>query len=240
MTKYNKNQNNPEDYTARDAYRDKTVAGVYDNKRFKSFRGRLGNWLDKRAINLALDCLPQAKGLILDIPCGTGRITSMIAEAGYTAIAADISLEMINVARNLFANSPVGFLDSIQSDATHLPLPDGEFACVTAIRFMGHIPPATRVEILRELGRVSQRYVIVDYSVSNPIINFRRWVENSIRTKDWGFKKNWSWEPVPKRQLKEEFRAANLQAVRWFPKIRFFSDASIVLLKRGQNLTLGQ
>ena len=232
MTKNNANQGSPEDYTARDAYRDETVASVYDNKRFKSFRGRLGNWLDKRAINLALNYLPQIEGLILDIPCGTGRITSMIAEAGYTAIAADVSFEMINVARNNFTKDSIDVLDFIQTDATYLPFPDGEFVCVTAIRFMGHIPPATRVEMLREFGRTSQKYVIVDYSVSNPIVNFRRWVENLIRAKDWGFKKNWGWQSVSRQQLEEEFRDANLQAVHWFPKIRFLSDASIVLLKR--------
>jgi len=238
MTKYTKNENSSVGYTARDAYRDETVAGLYNNKRFKSLRGRLGNWLDKRAINLALDYLPQIEGNILDIPCGTGRVTSMITEAGYTAIAADVSLEMINVARNHFAKSSCDILDFVQSDATHLPFPNRKFACVTAIRFMGHIPATTRVKMLRELGRVSQGYIIVDYSVSNPIINFRRWIENSIKTKDWGFKKNWSWESVPKQQLEEEFSAADFQAVRWFPKIHFFSDASIVLLKR--KLTLDQ
>lgn len=232
MTNRDENPNIAKNYEARDAYRDEAVASLYDVVRFKSIRGRVGNWLDKRAINLALDCLPQSEGLVLDIPCGTGRITSMIAEAGYTAIAADISLEMINVARDRFASSPVAFLDSVQVDAVRLPFSDRALVCATAIRFMGHIPPDVRIEILRELARVSNRYIIVDYSVSHLITNIRRWIENSLKTKNWGFKKNWSWQTIPKHQLDNEFCTAGLQAVRWFPKARFFSDASIVLLER--------
>jgi len=224
-----------ENYEARSAYRDGTVASLYDNVRFKSLRGRIGNWLDRRALNLALACLPQSEGLILDVPCGTGRITSMIVAAGYTAIAADVSLEMINVARNRFANSPAAPLGSVQTDAAYLPFPDGGVVCATAIRFMGHIPSDIRVEILRELARVSNKHVIVDFSVSHPFTNMRRWIESSLKTKNWGFKKNWHWQVISKHQLDEEFRAAGLQAVRWFPKARGFSDASIVLLERNDD-----
>ncbi|MBN2390468.1 MAG: hypothetical protein JXR84_07090, partial [Anaerolineae bacterium] len=121
-------------------------------------------------------------------------------------------------------------LGYVQADAAHLPFRSHMFACATAIRFLGHIPPATRVDMLRELARVSQGYIIVDYCVFNPIINIRRQLDYRIRGKKLGFDKDWTWQSIPKRQLEGEFQAANLKAVQWFAKMPFFSDAWMVLL----------
>jgi ubiquinone/menaquinone biosynthesis C-methylase UbiE len=222
-------QSQSEAYAAQTAYRDKTVAAQYEQRRFSNWRGRLGDWLDKRAFNLALKHLPRDGGIILDIPCGTGRVTAWIVEAGYKVVGADIAVEMIAVARDRpsFFEASLGY---IQTDAVHLPFRSKTLSCVTAIRFWGHIPSATRVQVLRELARVSQGYVIADYCVFNPMINIRHRVDHWFRSKSMGFNQSWTWQSIPRHQLEREFQAADLKAVKWFAKLRFLSDAWIVLL----------
>lgn len=217
-------------YTAETAYRDEKVATQYDRRRFGGWRGRLGDWLDKRALQRALDRLPQKDGTILDIPCGTGRITSYLVAKDYKVTAADVSAEMISVAQDCLTDRLVHVRGYVQANATCLPFRDEAFACVTAIRFMGHIPPSTRVQILHELARVSQGHVISDYCVYNPIIDIRRRIEHFLRARRLGFGQNWTWQSIPHHQLEDEFRAAGLYPVGWFAKMRFLSDAWMVLL----------
>jgi len=223
-----------ETYAAETAYRDEMIATQYDRRRFSSWRGRLGDWLDKRALQRALDHLPQEGSMILDVPCGTGRVTSYLIDNGYEVTAADISAEMIVVARGRLVDRFVRTRGYIQADAIRLPFCDAAFACTTAIRFMGHIPPSTRVQILRELARVSRGYVIADYCIYHPVVYMRRRIEHFLKTRRLGFDQDWIWQSIPKRQLEDEFRAAELQPVGWFAKMRPLSDAWVVLLARGE------
>lgn len=236
----NNHHEQAETYRAQVAYRDETVAVEYDRRRFKHLRGRLGDRLDKRGLKSALDCLSDREGVILDAPCGTGRMTSYMAALGYKVMAVDISIQMITVAQNRLTASPATPLYYIQADATHLPFRSKTFACATAIRFMGHLPSVVRIQTLRELARVSREYVIADYCVYHPFVNIRRRFEGWLRLRNLGFKQAWTWKAIPRRQLESEFQAANLQPVRWFAKFRFFSDAWMVLLAPRNTLTLHQ
>jgi 2-polyprenyl-3-methyl-5-hydroxy-6-metoxy-1,4-benzoquinol methylase len=227
------NQDDPslatEIYAAQTGYRNETVATQYDQRRFAGWRGRLGDWLDKHALELAFAHVPQAGGTVLDVPCGTGRITVYLAESGYKVLGADISAEMMKVARHRSTdyNVPMGF---VQTDAASLPFRNDSFMCATAIRFMGHIPSATRIQILRELARVSRGCIIADYCVSHPITDMRRRLERWLKTRQLGFTQSWTWQCIPKHALESEFQAAGLKAARWFAKARFLSDSWMVLL----------
>jgi ubiquinone/menaquinone biosynthesis C-methylase UbiE len=227
----NHGQDEPENYQARVAYQNKGVATQYDQTRFKNLRGRVGDWFDKRAIKRALESCRDCR-MVLDVPCGTGRITTFLIEQGYGVTAADVSVEMMAVARSRFTkcqNAPWGY---VQVDAAQLPFRNASFDCATAIRFMGHVPAPTRIQVLRELGRVSRGPIIIDYCIYHPMTHIRRRIEDLIRTRRLGFAQSWTWQSIPKAQLMSEFEAAGLQAVRWVAKIRLLSDAWIVLLQK--------
>ena len=85
------------DYKARSAYKDSKIVNEYDSKRFYSIRGKVINFLEKSAIEKAIKyiALPAASE-ILDLPCGTGRISIFLAEKGYKVMGGDISPEMID------------------------------------------------------------------------------------------------------------------------------------------------
>lgn len=217
-------------YEARVAYRDRSIAAQYDRRRFGSLRGWLGNWLDRRAIRAALGYIPRDGGLILDVPCGTGRVTYWLSEAGYGVIGADVAAEMIAIARDHLTGLPASSVGYVLADAAHLPFRKNAFSCVTAIRFLGHIPPEARVQMLREFARVGQDYIIADYCASFSVTRLWRWIQNRLRRGRLGFSQSWTWQSVSKRDLVREFRSAGLQPVRWFAKLRFLSDGWTVLL----------
>ena len=162
---------------------------------------------------------------ILDAPCGTGRFIGRLAECGFEMYGTDISTEMMQVAR-----SGIGDVDGIhgyvRADAEFLPFGDGAFDCVMSIRFFFHIDAATRVRILREMGRVSRRWLIIDYRHR---YNYRYAVWRTQRA--LGLTEI-PLDRVDRAQLEQEFSAAGLRVLRILPVTRLFSDKWIVLCEK--------
>lgn len=156
-------------------YQDPAVAGAYDRERFTPWAGRLFDFLEKRAIRRLLRApLHEHPALsMLDVPCGTGRITELLLQLGTVVAAGDISAEMIDVARARLC--PAGKrLEFRPLDLDHLNLPDRSFDLVTCIRLFHHLDSPSRQRVLAELARVSRRYVLINVSLSTPFYRLRR------------------------------------------------------------------
>jgi len=134
-------------------YDREAVAGAYDARRFAGLRGRLHHAREVREILRALDGI-GARGAILDVPCGTGRIIEVLARRG-SSVGCDASRAMLAIAR---ARSPAPLVLARLPD---LPFRDGAFEAVACIRFLMHVRGGDRIRALRELARVS-RLVIAD------------------------------------------------------------------------------
>lgn len=206
----------------KDFYQSDAVAEDYDRHRFTTparQRRNLREW------NTTLRALQRAAGtrVVLDLPCGTGRFTGNLALAGYEVIAADISVPMMRQAAakpELAHDNVIGF---VQADAEHIPLGTGSVDCVMSIRFMHHIDPQTRRRILREMGRVSRRWLAAEYHHRYA----PRWVVWRIATA-LGLRRK-PLAHVSRRQLQSEFRDAGLSIVDVLATRRGLSDKWIVL-----------
>jgi len=76
------------------------TAGIYDKQRFSGFTGE---WGQNRQISILKNLLRDCSGKnILEIGCGTGRITEVLADFGAHVTATDISREMLQVAQDRF------------------------------------------------------------------------------------------------------------------------------------------
>jgi ubiquinone/menaquinone biosynthesis C-methylase UbiE len=202
-------------------YRDGAVAQDYDFHRFgskKRARRNAGKW---RAICKALALTPDVT-TILDLPCGTGRFTGPLAESGYDVVGSDISLEMMQVAQGKTAEER-GVRGYLQADAEALPFATDGIDCVMCIRFLFHVDAAARVRILREMGRVSRRGLIVDirhrYSTRYVLWSLKRRL-GLTRSK---------LPRVSRAEMEAEFHGAGLVVRRIIPVARFFSDKWIVV-----------
>jgi len=117
---------------------------------------RLAGALDRMPIEqavLGLFCeLTLAAGLgatVADIGCGTGRLAPYLAARGLSVWGADLSPEMIRVARR---DQP-GFRFDV-ADVRDLPMPDASLAGVVCWYSLMFLAPPARPAAFRELARV--------------------------------------------------------------------------------------
>ena len=98
---------------------------------------------------------------MLEIACGTGRFTVMLAERGADIVGLDISGPMLQQGRQKARDAGVSdHLELMRGDAGRLPFPDDHFDTVFAMRFF-HLAdtPAT---FLSEMRRVTKDQVFFD------------------------------------------------------------------------------
>lgn len=205
----------------REFYRDSAVAADYDRHRFATFARLRRNARKWRAIEIALGEAGSVQS-VLDVPCGTGRFTGTLADRGLLVVASDISIEMMRVSATKTAGNP-RVTGHVQADAERLPLKTGSVDCVMSIRFLFHCDAATRVRILREMKRVSRRWLVVDYRhrYSYRWIKWRALTALGLTHKPL--------ERVTRAQLDQEFASAGLAIRRIVPVNRVFSDKWVVL-----------
>jgi len=139
-------------------YQTDEVAQAYDAKRF-SRGGRLIDRREKRAVLEALTPIEDRR--VLEIACGTGRFTVMLAERGADIVGLDISSAMLSQGREKARAAGVtDRIEFLRGDAARLPFPDDHFDTVFAMRFF-HLAD-TPAKFLAEMCRVSKEQVFFD------------------------------------------------------------------------------
>ena len=127
----------------REIYSRKEIVEVYDWRRFG---GESGRHVDLREKQCVKDLLKGVNGKVLEVACGTGRITDFLLTEGFNVIGMDFSVEMLKISKKK-VNAQF-----FRSDALNLPLRENYFDAVVAIRFFHHyndIKP-----FLKEIKRV--------------------------------------------------------------------------------------
>lgn len=139
-------------------YQAADVAAEYEEKRFS----RGGRLIDRREKEAVLDAIGPVEGKkVLEIACGTGRFSVMLAERGADVVGLDISAEMLDEARQKArAASVADTVEFLRGDAGRLPFPDDHFDAVFAMRFF-HLAD-TPAEYLSEIRRVSSGQIMFD------------------------------------------------------------------------------
>ena len=167
---------NPHDHPAKQAWQSPEQAALYrrsrDPAQFKRYHREekiIGDWFE---------ALPR-NALVLDIPCGAGRLLPTITQRGFRYVGADFSLAMVNEARQETTNHQVvGFL---RADAEHLPLADNSVDCVVIWRLFHHLSePRVRETMLREAARVSRDRVLISFHHALSFTAFRKFVQRTL------------------------------------------------------------
>ncbi len=139
-------------------YQADDVAEEYDDKRF-SQGGQLIDRREKEAVLEAI--MPVEDRNILEIACGTGRFSVMLAEQGADVVGLDISAAMLQQGRKKAQNVELeGTLEFLRGDAGRLPFPDDHFDTVVAMRFF-HLADDPKA-FLAEMRRVSREQIVFD------------------------------------------------------------------------------
>ncbi len=213
-------------YKARYVYKDKKVAEEYDLKRFKGLKGMIVDIMEKRLIYRAIKktgLLSQVR--ILDMPCGTGRLCIYLALKGYEVAGIDISKAMIFQAKKKIQNYPVKDLITFQvCDAEALSFPDSYFDIAATLRLFGHLPTDKRLKILKELTRVTKKFVITTYYQKLSIQGLLR---RRYRNRDGIF-----WNPINLNRIDQELKEAGLKRIARFYLLPGISETIVILSKK--------
>jgi len=141
--------------------RNETQAEKYAARFDRGSRARIDR-REQRAVKNIFAALADCRS-VLDVPCGAGRFARTLGEGGRRVLGVDSAIEILVHARKRAAR-PGFHLRFIHGDASKLPFPDDAVDAVFCNRLLHHIlKPEERAVILRELHRVSRRYVVISF-----------------------------------------------------------------------------
>jgi ubiquinone/menaquinone biosynthesis C-methylase UbiE len=189
------NSSNGKTWDPTQHYKDANVAQEYDQVRFSSVAGRVFNAKEKRIIQQCFQDIP-ADTVVLDIPCGTGRLAEPLLESGLRVHGADISSAMLGVAKGRCAGHGDRFSIEVM-DAFKLGGTDPKFEAALCARVLMHFPLKTQIEFLRGVASITRTRIVINHSLSSPYQRFRRWVKRLL-----GHQQSAGY-PVTNKEIKE-------------------------------------
>jgi len=212
-------------YKAKTHYQQSQVARDYDEERFSSWHGRKAHQMEARVMRYALEGYFEPGGTVLDLPCGTGRLFEEYLRGGFQVTGADVSEEMLSVARARMAvNTNFSFR---LCDAENLPFSDNTFDYLVSFRLMCHLPEQNRRKVLAEMSRVTRKVLAVNYhfDVNSPLM-----LVNKLLSRK-------SCLPYPLREndLDEDVRGADLDICE-VQKLSWYERSSTLVIMRQASL----
>ncbi len=204
---------------AREKYAREEVARDYERRRFRGLRGSTLDRRERAALVRALARAPGSGGVVLDVPCGTGRFLGTLAGAGFRPVGADTSRAMIE-------RSPrdLDGLGLVRADAGCLPVRTASVAGAVCVRLMHHLSHPERVAVLRELARVARRFAVVNYYHRHSFKNLLRTAGARLRGSPSRARNR-----LTRGEIETEVGLAGLRVVEIFPVTRFWSERLMVL-----------
>jgi len=106
----------------------------------------------------------DAEGSVLDVGCGVGRVSSLLAERGFDVTGIDVSEPLVEKARSLFPDVEFRVGDVRDTDFESASF---DYAVFSYYGLDYLLPKAERVAALRELYRVLKPSGIVAFSSHN-------------------------------------------------------------------------
>ena len=212
--------------SVKENYKDPEIANQYDAERFENFVGRWFNALEKRTIRRALDYVKKRipKAIVLDAPCGTGRITEVLLRHSFDVTGGDISPAMIDVAKKKCQSITDDF-KTIILDLDKPEVPDLSYDLVTCIRLFHHLESSQRKSIFCNIAKLSRRYVLINVSYSSPYYRLRREFKKILG-------QGVSTTSSTMAEIDDEINAANLAIVKWYRVLPLVSEDMVLLLEK--------
>lgn len=168
---------------------------------------------------------------VLDLPCGSGRLTAMLLDRGLQITAADASPNMVDRAQAFIqeklpeaaANSDFRVADILDTG-----FENKQFDGVICYRLFHHLhEPSLRTRSLRELARVSKGEIVVSIHTSNALSHIlARLKVLLVKRKFWMAR---SFPPLA--VFEQEIAASGLQVVEKLARRKWISPLWIYILK---------
>ncbi|HEY4717163.1 MAG TPA: class I SAM-dependent methyltransferase [bacterium] len=139
----------------------KTDVIEYEKTRYTHLDQAIINFIEQRIVKRWIVKFELKGKEILDIPCGFGRFSGIFLNAGMRLTSGDLSFEMADRTRE---NSEIlqRVSDFIVASVKALPFKKGSFDATFTARLLHHnFTKEERINILKELARISKKHIIV-------------------------------------------------------------------------------
>ena len=191
----------------------------YERRRYGGFMRRLNLRLLQRTLGRALAGVES--GVVLDAPCGTGILAGFLRARGLRVVGADISPAMLAVARERG-----NVLGHVRADLEAPPWRAGSFAAVVSSRFLMHLPPALRPEILATLAGLTRGPLVATVCHPYTVKTFGRALRRAL-----GLRAKTS-PRLTRAELESEVARAGLRLERVLPVLPLLSEVWVVVIRQ--------
>jgi ubiquinone/menaquinone biosynthesis C-methylase UbiE len=113
--------------------------------------------------------LPSRSEKALEIGCGTGEFTRLLAARARSVVALDLSTQMIRLARSRSAD--FNNIEYLLGDVMRLSLPDGGFDCIVSIATLHHLPLAQALLKMKDALAPNGTLIIHDLVAADGIVD---------------------------------------------------------------------
>lgn len=137
--------------------------------RQKTLRRRINNASVYRTMRRAIR-ESKAEEPVLLAPCGYGWFFERYQRDGIKFVGIDIDHDTVEYAKTAISPEP----KIVEGSILEMPFKDGEFDFVVSNRFLLHFPDEFRAAAIKELARVTRRYLLVHYDYPVSVRQFLR------------------------------------------------------------------
>lgn len=137
-------------------YRVKKVAIQYHSHRLSTGYRKYKHWLECRYLREYTGYINEP---LLEVGCGTGRITQCLLGLGFRPTVVDDSARMLDVFKTRLGRWK---LKTLHADIANLPLSNSKFGTIVSIRVIWHLSDSNIYKALKEMSRVASYSLIFD------------------------------------------------------------------------------
>lgn len=205
-------------------------AQSYTRKFEKHLSERINNRHEQRLLQRLIGRISSETPFetALDLPCGYGRLMPLLRRHAHHVVEGDWSLPLLKIARgNQRADTTVREADGyVRATALAMPFANQAFDLVLSVRLCHHIREhAERLTYVRELLRISRRWVVFTYFDYHSLKNQLR----EVRRKLFGKRPKWTLRASEIEKIADEM---GFEVVYSIPLSRLFSGHRYVALRR--------
>lgn len=199
----------------------------YERKRYRGIDQRLVHGRERMILWKILRTISDSSLLVLDLPCGYGRFSSMLLDKGFSLVGSDLSFHMVKRAREKGGSSGK-FLGVVADAKQGLPFKRRVFDSLFSMRFFHHLHRREEREfILKEFSLVTAEWVILSYYQKNLLHFLQRKLRRRIK------KSRTRIKMISRKEFFKEIERADLKVMKIFPLFRGVHAHHIALLKSG-------
>lgn len=182
----------------------------------------------EQEMQMIAQAMGMTKGVrtVLDAPCGVGRATIWMAQQGFQVTGIDLGEAALALAARLLEDE--GLQASLAShDIFALPYADKAFDATLCFRLLHHFEsPELRTRLIREVCRVSGKYVLMSRISPLSVTSLRRRVRLLLTGKPI------KQYPVSASQMHAEFAAAGFVPVGSAGRFALFHSLQLQVYSR--------